>query len=59
LANDLYELVTNLRAYGVLFFPDSASRRQAKPPEHMQPARQTRIREDSLKMDCGTQSFSG
>ena len=44
LANDLHALITNLRAHGVLFYRDSATGGQAKPPEQTQPARQSRRR---------------
>jgi ABC-type transporter Mla subunit MlaD len=41
LANDLHALISNLRAHGVLFYRDSATGRQAKPPEQTQPARRS------------------
>jgi phospholipid/cholesterol/gamma-HCH transport system substrate-binding protein len=44
LANDLHALITNLRAHGVLFYRDSATTTQTKPPEQTKPARQSRSR---------------
>ena len=44
LANDLHALISNLRAHGVLFYRNSAAGHQTKPPEQMQPARQSRSR---------------
>jgi len=44
LANDLHALITNLRAHGVLFYRDTATKAEAKPPEQTKPARQSRGR---------------
>ena len=44
LADDLHALITNLRAHGVLFYRDSATMPQAKPPIQARPARQTQSR---------------
>src|SRR5438552_2943944 len=44
LANDLRALIGNLRAHGVLFYRDTATKAEAKPPEQTKPARQSRGR---------------
>ena len=44
LADDLHALITNLRAHGVLFYRDTATTTEAKPPEQSKPARQARGR---------------
>jgi phospholipid/cholesterol/gamma-HCH transport system substrate-binding protein len=44
LADDLHALITNLRAHGVLFYRDSASSTQPKPPEQSKPPRPGRAR---------------
>jgi phospholipid/cholesterol/gamma-HCH transport system substrate-binding protein len=44
LANDLHALITNLRAHGVLFYRDSATGREAKPPAQTTPSRRTQNR---------------
>ena len=44
LASDLHALISNLRSHGVLFYRDSATTREPKPPAQTQPARQTRSR---------------
>jgi phospholipid/cholesterol/gamma-HCH transport system substrate-binding protein len=44
LANDLHALVSNLREHGVLFYRNSATTAQAKPPEQSKPVRQSRGR---------------
>jgi ABC-type transporter Mla subunit MlaD len=44
LANDLHALITNLRAHGVLFYRDSATGREAKPPAQTAPSRRTQNR---------------
>src|SRR5881397_1095917 len=44
LANDLHALITNLRTHGVLFYRDTASATQTKPPDQTKPPRQSRGR---------------
>src|SRR5213595_4151748 len=44
LANDLHALISNLRAHGVLFYRDTASTTQTKPPDQTKPPRQSRGR---------------
>ncbi len=44
LANDLHALITNLRTHGVLFYRDTASTTQTKPPDQTKPPRQSRGR---------------
>jgi ABC-type transporter Mla subunit MlaD len=44
LANDLHALISNLRAHGVLFYRDSATKVETKAPEQTKPTRQARGR---------------
>src|SRR5216117_111922 len=44
LANDLHALISNLREHGLLFYRNSSTSTQSKPPEQTKPARQSRSR---------------